>query len=535
MINNVEKPSYDLSGIFRGLVENNVDPNDAGLVQVRILGVHDFDGKVTPVVQLPWAKPALSLEWSGGYNIRNKDHQNETPDKPTDRYDPGNNSLVAGTTVTAKAFPQDNKEKFLDEREDPYSNACGTGGKFVVPKRGNWVFLFFENGNHMCPVYFAMCPMERDWATQKVQRNKEIDEKISQITDFRKEFKPRTEANPDDTETWTENAIVNPFIDIPKLTIPPIDHSDSNRDISSFTSAHGTTFIIDNRYKKERIYLIHKNSIDHIDENGNKKVYIGRSRNKVDPASNDPNTPCNYEVGVEGDHEMFILGDYKIYTRGDVSVQGDGNLQIDIEKNIGIVTRSGDLDIIMQDGNINIDSKGNININVQKNANIKVGENANILVQKDLKATVEGTSDILLKGSVKLQTEGDLDMTVNGSLKINAGSSVDITSPEVKISGNLSVQGAIKVNQDVDVSGSIKVQQVAYVLQGIDCGGYIRNRGPADLGFPLTAHGLIVTGGSGSGSGRTPSRGSSPSAPSTPTEATPSTGIDVNKDELKDD
>jgi cytoskeletal protein CcmA (bactofilin family) len=533
MLNNLEKPNFEMSGIYRGLVENNADPTDSGLIQVRIMGIHESDGNIVPISQLPWAKPAIGLYWSGGYNIRNADHQNETPDKPSARYNPGNNSLVAGTRYTADNFPIDAKTKFVEEKEDPYANACGTGGHFVVPKRGNWVFLFFEGGNHLQPVYFAMCPMARDWATQKAQRNKELTEKIAQITDFRKEFEPRTQAEAE-ADSWAGSAVVNSLVDVPKLEIPQIDQSDSNRDISCTTSAHGTTIIVDNRYKKERIYVIHKNSLDHIDEHGNKKVYIGRARNKVDPGSNDPDTPANYEIGVEGDHELFILGDYKMYTKGNVFIQNDGNMQMDISKNVGIVSREGDVDIIVQNGNINVDTKGNANINVEKNANIKVTENVNLMVKKDLKATVEGTSDLLLKGTVKLQTEGDLDATINGSLKINALNSVDVTSPEVRFSGNVSVQGALKVTQDLDVSGSVKVQQVVYALAGMDCGGYIRNRGPADLGFPLTAHGLIVTGGNGSGSGRTASRGANPSTPTTPSEATPSNGIDVNKDDLKD-
>lgn len=531
--NNFEKPNFSFGGIYRGLVEDNNDPEDIGRLKVRIYGIHNIDGKETPIEELPWAYPALGLGWSGGYNVKNKDHQGETGDVPGERYDPGENSQVAGTKVTAKQFSKPSKE-FVEEVEDPYGNACGTGGDFVVPKRGNWVFVFFDGGYHMSPIYFAMAPMGRDWLTQKASRNQEIKEKIQQIQEFREEFSPRKVAIPTDSDTWAPAAVVNSVVGKPKLEIPAIEHdANSNRDISCTTSAQGTTIIVDNRFKRERIYVIHKNFIDHTDEKGNKKLYIGKSRNKVNPNSLDPNEPTNYEIGVEGNHELHIVGDYDVYAKGNIFIQCDSNVQIDAKKNVGIVSREGDVDIVVERGNINADIKGNCDINVQKNANIKVNNDANVLVKGNFKATVEGTSDLLLKGDVKIETSANLQATVAGQAKITASSSVDITTPEVKISGNVQIGGEIKVAGNASVGGSAKIQQVCYVLQGIDCGGYIRNKGLADLGAPLIAHQLIVTGGSGTGTGRTAGSVSQPDVPDRPQEATRLAGVEIKKEDLK--
>jgi hypothetical protein len=526
-LDNIEKPNYSFPNIYRGVVEDNADPLDAGRVKIRIYGMHDINGQVTPIEELPWAEPALGLEWSGGYNLNNRDHQNETPDTPGNRYDPGTTSKLVSTDKPAKDYSQ--PTTFVEEIEDPYGNACGTGGRFVVPKRGNWVFVFFDGGNHMCPIYFAMAPMKRDWDTQKQWRNKEVDEKIKQLQAFRGKFDPRAKAEPTEKETWAPKAVVNAVVGKPKIEIPEISQKYSNRDISCTTSANGTTIIVDNRLNKERIYVIHKNFLDLTDENGNKKIYVG----SPNEASTDPNVACNYEIGVEGNHELHVLGNYNVYVKGNTFIQCDSNVQIDAKKNVGIVSREGDIDILVQKGNINTNVFGNCDINVQKNANIKVNSDANLLVQGNLKATVNGTSDFLLKGEVKIQTSGTLNATVKGKTVITSTGGVDITAPDVKISGNVHVGGKLNVSKDANIGGNAIIQSVCYVLSGIDCGGYIRNKGLADLGSPLIAHSLIVTSGSGTGIGRPAIPPSAPGTAASATEAKRVDGSQIDKEELK--
>lgn len=98
-------PIEQLYGIFRGVIEDNNDPEKAGRCRVRVFGIHsELNIKTVlegiPVDELLWAEPAMGL--------------------------------IEGSI---------------------------TGfGLWSVPVQGSHVFVFFENGNPMQPRYFATVP-----------------------------------------------------------------------------------------------------------------------------------------------------------------------------------------------------------------------------------------------------------------------------------------------------------------------------------------------------------------------------------------
>lgn len=107
----IKKDPFDLQetdkllGMYRGVVEDNNDPDKMGRCKIRVFGIHtenkkteDLDG--IPTDHLPWSEPALSL-FEGG---------------------------VTGF------------------------------GNFVVPLQGSHVFVFFEQGHILRPIYFASIP-----------------------------------------------------------------------------------------------------------------------------------------------------------------------------------------------------------------------------------------------------------------------------------------------------------------------------------------------------------------------------------------
>lgn len=88
--------------IYRGVVEDNLDPLQSGRVRLRIIGIHSDNSSQVPTDTLPWAIPATSIGFDGG-GLRNIGH-------------------------------------------------------FKVPDIGSHLFIFFESGDHNFPVYFAGAP-----------------------------------------------------------------------------------------------------------------------------------------------------------------------------------------------------------------------------------------------------------------------------------------------------------------------------------------------------------------------------------------
>lgn len=528
----LEKPKYTLTGMYRGLVEDNDDPLDAGRVKVRVFGVSD--DPLISVSQLPWAEPALNMHWSGGYNVRNADS------KPLGdaNYSPGANSKVAGTddkSIESADLARDGV--YAEEKADARWNACGTGGQFVVPKRGNKVFLFFEAGNPMKPIYFAMATDARDWRTQKDVVGADIFQKLAQLkafsTDFLTEEAKNLDTTPAPKDNWASGALVDSKTKSPSITISPIISEHPNKDMYSVTSPNGTTIIIDNSKGKEKLYLIHKNTIDHIDQDGNKKLYVGKSHSKLNAftTESETNIPCNFEIGVEGNHDIYVAGNWKVYAIGDIGIKSQGNIQIESAKNVGISVQNGDIDLIVKNGNINAQVAGNINANVTENANIKVDGNCNVKIAGDLKASIGGAANITCTTNTNIQTKGDMNLTVGGSFKLSA-TSIDMVSPTMKMSGEMNIGGNTKVTGTVSATQDVVAGNTLYSTVGIDTGGFLRNRGPADIGSPVTAHILQVIGGAGSGTGRppeSPQQAQAPEPPAPPLKEVSKTEIEYSQ------
>lgn len=547
-LTNFEKTNFSFHGIYRGLVEDNADPEDAGRLRVRIREIHSEDGKDIPVNQLPWAEPALGLYWSGGRNITNKDHDvdnegNGDPDSPNvERYNPNPPAKTPNNEIPKPVnYPTEGKKPEERITYDDFGNACGTGGIYTTPKRGNWVFLFFENGNHMKPIYFAMAPNKRDWDYQKAWRNGEIDQKIGQLQEFQKDFsgqengltEPRKEITGSD---WAQKAKVDARVIEPKIFNINLtkDIPDSNRDVTCITSLNGTSIIIDNRLNNEQIYVIHKNYLEFTDKFGNRTEYVGKQRNlspnlevNEKPQTNDPDESTNYNLGVEGNHYLHILGNYDVFTHGRMHIQCDEHVQIDAQKSVGVVSREGDIDIIAEKGNVNIDvAEGYVDAHINKNLNAHIEGNANIKIDGDMKSTVSGNTH--LKTDHLFIQSNNMDMDISSNLKINA-STVDINANDIKTDANLHVGGNTKIKGTCDIRGTVKLASDLNVDRGISCGGYLRNKGEANLGAPVIAHQLQVQSGMGTGQGKGATNPQTPSQADSAQEANQETGNEITK------
>jgi hypothetical protein len=168
--------THKFSDIYKGIVVDNKDPRDIGRVKVHVPGVYpDFDNEDQHISKsaLPWAQPMLSLFNSGGDNLKSFSREEEN-------------------------------------YENGYQyNKTGTSGIYTVPGQGSHVYVFFENGDHMHPVYMGADPNESDWLTQKMMIKDRVNLKIAQIADFKERFSPVDASTGTDGDGWGDGAHVN--------------------------------------------------------------------------------------------------------------------------------------------------------------------------------------------------------------------------------------------------------------------------------------------------------------------------------------
>lgn len=440
-----KREEFSYMGNYRAIVENNVDDQKAGRVQVRVFGLHSPFSSETPVEHLPWASPCLNIAWSGGHNIQNKESQDVNT-----RYNPGNNS-ESSIPPKNSTFLQPSDGSFIDPIEDD----CGTGGQFIVPRKGTIVWIFFENGDHTACHYWASSPNQQDWIEQTDKITSDVNDRIDDVNELRDKFNPDKEVHSGSTPA--DSAAVQTFCSKPRMSIYPIDGI-PNQNVSSFTSANGTTFIIVNEPGKERIYVINKGAISHVTEYGHKKELVGTT------TANGQTINSNDEKLVAGHSELHVVGDYDLFVGGNCFIQVEGNAQINATQNVGIVSKEGDIDIIIEKGNCNVEvTEGNLNSHV--------GGDLQAQVDGDLIAKITGDSDISIQGKLTAQVEGDVSVSSSGSVAVKSNGdmtldagvgNMNILCNSLRISATSDVNITAPSGLDVDAGSSFKVDAAGF-------------------------------------------------------------------------
>jgi len=504
-----KNPEYKFQGMYRGYVVDDEDPRDIGRVKIRIPGVYR---KEVDNEDIPWAIPASGLTRSGGNNMK--------PERSTD--------LTEKELTTA-------------------FNKTGTGGFFTIPSRGSHVWVFFDQGHHMHPVYFACATHEDDWLVQKQYLKDKINSKIDQIVAFRNKFTPEDGTKGFSGVNWADGSHVNARQDItgggdkapykkdagiikdnstsgitelktdanyearvlninnkdvqgkkslnmdvatnrewanyPTMDIKPLFDNEEekinrekyphkypkdfkidapketgrniNRFITSMTSQGGTTIAFDSREEQENYYLIHKNYIENLDQDGSRKVFIGQNDPEIpyvrDAKTNDDrnrgpegSVRSNDELAVAGDKKTHVLGNTISYTKGNVFTQIDKNMQVDINDSCGFRIKKGDFDIVIegddeentrdggskresgkskddqstQYGDLNIAIKnGHLEVYVKENVNIHVEGQANIMVDGEMRTHVKQSAHLYVEGDYCEYIKGNKYVTVEQNVE----------------------------------------------------------------------------------------------------------------------
>jgi hypothetical protein len=422
-LDNIERNSFNFLGNYRGIVENTADPLRAGRIQVRIIGLHSPDPLVTPTKDLPWAYPALSLYHSGGNLVSPGKQLNETVN-PESRYNPKNGAQSPNAN-SGGAPSQNTTNLSVTPWFDSIESECGAAAFYTTPRKGSIVWLFFEDGGHSRPHYFAAATKNADFTSQFNKLSQVINLRQTEVTELKAKIKP------DVTEyigkgTVTKKAKVATKIPAPKANIHTIDNL-LPENISSITSTNGTTIVTTNDNGKERIYIIHKGSTQYIDEFGQHKTIIGSTKGQ-----NNKTVANDSQILGANNIEVHLIGDYNLYTNGNIFLEAEKNVEINAKQHVGIVVRSGDVDVIVNKGDCNIDVNGNANLHAQ---NIQAEAAKDITAKAGGNITVTNTGNTVINsGSIQVNNAKDLNLVSSGgNINLQTPGNINLVGKDVKV------------------------------------------------------------------------------------------------------
>lgn len=418
---------FTFPGMYRAIVEDNQDPAGVGRVRVRIFGIHTFNSKNesegvppnmgTPVNHLPWAEPCLSMYYSGGVNLDNENLQT-----PNERY----TARGGDKPFTLPAGPVDSLNPVF---EDTTMNEYGTGGIFTVPKKGSQVWIFFENGDHTRPHYWALAPKKADWERQKVKIAEDVKVKRDNVDAWRDAFDSIVDSSEHKGSTSpASTALLNNSgkIEKPKLEIFNVDEVE-NYNITSYTSPGGVTHIVVNEDGLERHYIMHKGEINYMEHTGQSKRMVGNFNFQE---SNDSETDANdFEELIANNYELHIGGDFDTFVRKSNFVQIDGDMQVNVKKNLSFVTREGNVNVIVENGDCNVSTNsGKTNVFSQDDIQVNTPSNARIQVTGDTFLDVTGSVHINTGDVINLESLGTISIKSNQEIAFDC-QKFSITSP----------------------------------------------------------------------------------------------------------
>jgi hypothetical protein len=347
-----------LTGFFRGVVEDNVDPLKAGRVRARIHGVHtpkklktELEG--IPTNELPWAEPCMPIQ----------------------------------------------------------EGSIGGFGSWAVPLQGSHVMLFFENGNLTQPRYFASMPGIPE-SKNSYSRNDGTESKNDGFKDPDGEYPTRLN-EPDfhrlsrgiSSGTLVETKNNERDVGVPTALggnwSEPASPYNARYPHNHVIATHGgITIELDSTPGSSRLHLYHpSNSFIEIDNDGNMVVKNNAEKYEIVTEGKNVHIKQQRNLTVDADSKKKIGGNEQIEVDGSKQEDIDGNMIQNIKGN-----KTEDID-----GNKSEDIAGNKTETIGGNLNITISGNATITGSGTIQLTAP---NVKVTGGVDLADQGTLERLV---------------------------------------------------------------------------------------------------------------------------
>ncbi len=331
---------------FNAVVESRNDPEKAGRVQIRVLGVHSKDKTVLPTSELPWALCVLPVTSAG---ISGLGH---TP------------FLVEGTWVFGYFRDGYAQEPVIlgTLPGRPIENANTTSG--------------FYDPNGIYPRHINEVDMNR------LAVNDEDNPHLA--LELRKATRVQNVATAtfDLTSNANNDTIEASLAD--NWSQPAIPYNSAYPYNNVFESESGHIKEYDDTPGHQRIFESHTAGTSYeIDATGNKTDIIKGAHYSI--------VSSHKQALISGNSNTTINGHHKVYINKDGATDNHYDIQVGPNANINIQVDNGDINLHTIQGKINVNSGGDYNLKVGGNMNVVVSGNYTENIEVNKTQNVTGT------------------------------------------------------------------------------------------------------------------------------------------------
>lgn len=260
-------------------------------------------------------------------------------------------------------------------------------GSSYIPRKGAWVWVFFESGNINRPYYFGALDLENTKVLPENQLGNNFQDKWTLL----KTHEGRAIVISDDPDD-ARVEITGKKRKMLERNQTPTGDTQSVYEIDE----NMTTIFLDERSNKEKILIrTHKGDFIHIDIDDRK---------------------------------------LQIYFEGDVEFKSDGKINVTAKDDINILSEEGDINITAELGNINLLTEAGDKINIeaeQGDINIKSTLATQIQSGTEMSITADTNGYFATSGNLNHKAGANLNQDAGGMLNDQTGASSPGTPADV--------------------------------------------------------------------------------------------------------
>jgi hypothetical protein len=405
-----------ITGFYRGVVEDNVDPLKAGRVRVRIHGLHTpniikSETEGIPVDELPWAEPCLLI----------------------------------------------------------HEGSVSGFGVWNVPLQGSHVMLFFENGNVLEPRYFASMPGIPE-SKEAYSNSNRVTSKNDGFKDPKGEYPTKYRLGEPDVHRLargkSEGTLVETKNTERDIGVPTALGNSWSEPESPYAARYphnhviathgGITIELDSTPGATRLNIYHpSNSFIEIDNEGNMVIKNGGQKYEIVTQGKNIHIKQDRNLTIDANHKRKVNLDEQIEIGGDKEEEIDGDMSQSIR---GSKTEDIDVD-------------KNEEIGGDKSIDIVGNETKNIGGNKTDDITGSKTKDV---GGNEINTIiGNKIENIGGNLVVTVVGTSTLTAPTINLVGPVYISGFLSVAGDGGgeggvITGTIRLESGDIIVTGGD-------------------------------------------------------------------